>query len=287
MGDLAGGLIGGSALAGGVLSYLGSQQAAGAAQNAANAQLAAAQQLRGQELGYAQQWGSQLSNLAQSTPQELNILGQQYSAASKNLSQQQELMNSINPALMEASKQALSILRGGPSAMGAGIMSQRNQQRQDLVNSLRAQYGPGAETTSVGQKALNQFDLETQSIQPQMLNQLMGVAGQGGVFGSAVNQAQMGLGAVGQGYSALQNRQLGAQSLVGQSTLGALSGTSQNIYQSAGAPYAGAALQGQGMASLGNNIMNAGTTMGGLMMKSQQQLPPGYAVVPPGTSNPQ
>lgn len=275
--------IGGAAVVGGTVSYLGGKQAADAARDSAQKQQDAANALRQQELGYANTWGNKMTDLAKATPQELNILGQSYDASAKDLAQQQELMDAIHPSLMEASKQALSILRGGQSAMGTGIMAQRNQQRQQLIDSLRSQYGPGAENTSIGQQALQRFDMETNTLQPQMLSTLMGVAGQGGQYGANIGRSIAGLQTVGQGYSALQNRMLGAQGQIGANTLGALSGTSQNIYNSAGAGSVGQALQGQALASLGNNVSNAGVGMGMYAMMNRKPAAPTATPGAPGT----
>lgn len=269
--------IGGAAVVGGAASYMGGKQAGDAASGAAKDQMAAANSLRQQELGYADQWGTRMRDISGATPQELNILGQSYNAASRNLAQQQRMMDAIDPALMEASKQALSILRGGPSAANAGVMAQRQAQRSQMVDSLRQQYGPGAENSSMGQRMLSQFDMETQSMAPQMLNSLMGVAGQGQQFAQGVQRGISGMNEVGQGYSALQGRMLGAEGQIGANTLGALSGTSQNIMNTAGGQYAGAALQGQGLASLGNNLMN-----GAAMYGSYSAMGPRY----PGPSTP-
>lgn len=233
--------IGGAAVVSGAASYMGGQQAASGAMGAANMQANAASLARNQAMGYAN-----------ATPQELNILGQQYKAASQNLSQQQQLMSSIDPALMEASKQALAIMQGGTSAATQPMFALRNQQRQQLVASLQNQYGPGAESTSIGQQALQQFDMQTQNMQTGQLGNMMNMAETGG--GPGLNNAINSLSQVGSGYNAIQSRQVNA----------AL-GTQQNMVNTAGAPYVGQTLGGQGMASLGDGVMNAGTTLLGSM----------------------
>jgi hypothetical protein len=230
--------IGGAAVVGGAVSYMGSQQAASGAMGAANMQANAASLARNQAMGYAN-----------ATPQELNILGQQYQAASTNLSQQQQLMSSIDPALMEASKQALAIMQGGSGAATQPMFALRNQQRAQLVTSLQNQYGPGAESTAIGQQALQQFDMQTQNMQTGQLGNMMGMAESGG--GPGLNNAINSLSQVSSGYNAIQSRQVNA----------AL-GTQQNMVNTAGAPYVGQTLGGQGMASLGNNVMNTGTSLG-------------------------
>ena len=255
--------VGGAALIGGAASYFGGQQAANSAQSGAMAQLGVAEQQRSQAMGFAQTAGSTMMNLAQATPQELNALGTSYSAASQNLQQQQQLMASIDPALMSASKQALSLLQGGTAAATAPMLAMRNQQRAQLVNSLQSQYGPGAESTSIGQQALNNFDMQTNSMNFGMAQGLQGMAEQGA---SSMNQNQLaamgGLQQVGQGYGALQQRQLGAASNAYGLQMSAMNGTAAPVYNSAGAGAVGGVLQGQGLAALGQNVGNAGTTLG-------------------------
>lgn len=275
--------IGAGVAAAGVFGYMGSQNAANAGGSAASAQQDQATRNRADIFGEMSNMSAATTGLSQSTPQELNILGQSYGAASQQLSQQQQLMNSINPALMEASKQALQILRGGQSAMSAGVMSTRNAQRSQLMNTLRSQYGPGAETSSIGQRALQQFDMQTQQMQQGTLNNLMGIAGDNSP-NQGLQSSLSGLQQVGQGYSALQNRQLNTQMNLGSTALGALSGTGQQMLQTAGAPYVGAALQGQGQASLGNNLMNTGAQLGmAYGMRGPSAAPGGYN---PAVGNP-
>jgi len=239
----------------------GAGAAADAAQNAANAQAAFAAQNRADQLNYITgDYGQKLTDLSKASTQELNILGQTYQAAHANLQQQQKLMSNIDPALMEASKQALSILQGGQSAMGAGIMGQRNQQRQQLVNSLRAQYGPGAETSSIGQRVLQNFDLETQSLAPQMLGSLMGVQQQGQQMAHGVQSGIASLQDVGQQYGNIQQRQINAQNQIGNATLGVYGNTAGALSQAAGAPFVGQALRAQQQGAMANTALQLGGT---------------------------
>lgn len=274
---VAAGVTGGAVAVGGITSYLGASKAADAAQQAAQAQAEQAAANRAAIMGIAGKTADAATKLANSTPQELNILGQSYEAASTNLSQQQKLMASIDPALMEASKQALDIMRGGNAAANGPMMQMRQQQRAQLVNSLRAQFGPGAENTSIGQKQLQQFDMESQSSfqqnQQNSLGQLMGIATSGG-NGANVNNAIGGLETVGQGYSALQNRQLSTAMNLGEMQISGIAGTNVGMLQTAGAGSVAAGLQGQGMASIGNSIANTGGMLGSAyLMRGQGGMP--------------
>lgn len=239
----------------------GANAAARAAQNAANATAAEAKNQRSIILAEGRKNQEAMLKLAEATPQEMAALDRSYAAANTTLDRQEKLINAIDPSLMEASKQALSILRGESNA---GITNSTNNlrtaQRTKLVNQLREQYGPGAELSSIGQKALQAFDLQTdqlnQSNNSNALNQLLGIATTD--VTNPMNNATSGLMRVGQGYGAVQDRKLNAQQNSGNAILNALSGTSSAIIQSAGAPYVGDAIKAQSQGQMFNTALNAG-----------------------------
>lgn len=269
-------VAGGAVVAGAGMQYAGSQRSATAAGRAAEAQGAAAGDHLTRLQGAANTMRDNTGALAAASPQELGILSRSYDEASASLDRENKLMSSIDPALMEASKQALSILRGEGSG-NQGMMMQRNAQRQQMVNSLRAQYGPGAEQTSIGQKMLGQFDMETQSLQQNALGGLFSMATSGAARGNQQN-ALAGLMNVGQGYSAIRNRQLQAETNSGNAMINALNGTGQQMINAAGAGFVQDGLMGQGMSSFGGNLANAGTNLAssyaiGNMMKAPSQAP--------------
>ena len=270
MSAVATAVIGGAVIGGG-LSSIGQQQAGDAASQAANAQMAQASRNQSQALGYlnGSTGMSQATNLAQATPQELNVLSQSYQAASQNVGQQQQLMASIDPALMQASQQALSIMQGGTAALNSPMMAQRNQQRAQLQNSLNAQYGPGSQ---IAQQQLNNFDTQTDSMFQQ--NQLgalstygnyqnQGMQASQGAMGSALG----GLMGVGQGYSAIQNRMLNTQMQNQGMYTNSVLGTGNNLVANAGGNSLASGIMGQGMASMGQGLMGSSMNMGmmGLM----------------------
>lgn len=254
----------GSLAVGMYTSSQGNQAAAGAAQGAADAQANTAAQMRLDVLQQSSNNTDVANRLAGATPEELNALGRSYASATANLDREERLIASIDPTLMEASQQALKLLRGETADINKPMTDMRNSQRQRLVSSLRAQYGPGAESTSIGQHALQQFDMETSSMfaqnQQTALGQAFGIATTD--LGARTQRGISGLQQVGQGYSALQERRLNTAVNQGNATLGALSGTSQQMIQSAGAPFVGAALNGQAQAQLGNQISNTGMQLG-------------------------
>lgn len=254
------------AVIGAGVGVLGSMMSSDAAGDAANAQAAMAAQTRDAILGYSKTAGNNALDLSAASPQELNALGNSYSAAYQGLQQQQKLFAAIDPALMEASKQALTILRGGQAQMNQPMMDVRNQQRSQLINSLKANYGPGAETTQAGMQALSNFDMQTQSMfqqnQQNSLGQLMGIANNPN-SGAGLDRSTSVMGNVAGQYGALQQRQANTQLNVMNSTLGALAGSSQQMINTAGSQYVGQGLMGQGLSSLGNLGMQIGGNMMG------------------------
>jgi len=135
-------------------------------------------------------------------PQALLANEQALKAQERSLVRQEELAESINPALKQAALQAAGLLRGEEAAALGPLRNQRQQARQDLLNTLREQLGPGAETSSAGQQALNRFDSETSTIlggaQQQSLNTLLQttLASRPDIGGAAAglsNQANVGL----------------------------------------------------------------------------------------------
>lgn len=262
-----GGALGsyGKALPGFIGDISGSNAAARAAQRAAEAQQAMAQQTRADILDYGKKYEADLMGLAAATPQELAALSRSFSSAEQNLSREQRLLDAIDPALMEASKQALSLLRGESAGINKPMQDMRAMQRQQLVDSLRSQYGPGAESSSIGQRLLRDFDMKSTNMVAENQQSALGQ-----VFGIATSDVgarqRAGIGqlmSVGQGYGALQARQMDARQAAGQSMLGALSGTSQQMINTAGAQYTGDALRAQAQMGLFNQAVQAGAAYGG------------------------
>lgn len=138
------------------------------------------------------QAGFDKAALMSQSPQQLQALTSNLATAQKQADSDQKLMDAIDPAVMEASKQALSILQGGGAASQNPLMASLNNQRTQLVNSLREQYGPGAETSAIGQNALRQFDLQANQASVGSLGNLFGMMQQGSQTKSMLGQASMG-----------------------------------------------------------------------------------------------
>lgn len=202
---------------------------AGIAQNAAMAEQAARQAMTTEARGARDR-----INLAAQSPQELQALERSLGAAQQQVDTEMRQLEAIDPAILEASKQVLGLLRGETAAVNNPLQTQRQSQRQQLVNSLRAQYGPGAESTSIGQRMLQQFDMESNSMFAQ--NQQNTLGNLFGIATTRVNGAGLGnLMGVAQGFGSRANRLTGAEQAGSQNILAALGGE----VQSAGAQFTG------------------------------------------------
>lgn len=224
--------------------FIGDQQQAKATGKAAQAQ---------------QAHHSQAIDLANATPQEMIAYERMLNSALGQLAERERMIQAIDPALMEASQQVLSLLRGDEAGMTQVMNKQRQRQREQLVNQLRAQYGPGADTSSVGRRALDEFDSQTALVTQQAQSSALGEAFQ--IAGSAAqltdrSGALASLGNAGQLFGGIQQRRVNTQ-------LGTAS--------SAGAQYVGPGLQAQAFGQLGSSIAG----FGGMMYGQQQgQKPP-------------
>lgn len=183
--------------------------------------------------------------------QELNALDQSLGVQQRNIAQQEKLMASIDPTLMEASQQALKLLRGERVDSLTGANSARTQQRQQLQNSLRAQgFGDGS---SAALNALQKFDLGTAGMEQQQLQALLGTTLNSRVdLGASAGQ----LAGLGQAYGGIGSRNANLLAGIGNTRLGALSGAGQGLINSAGAQYTGATLRGQADAQYNTSQAN-------------------------------
>lgn len=232
---------------GGVSQALFGDGGAGAAQSAAMAQLQNAQQNYKTISGIGQDM----------TTQGLANYDKALAAQDKNLSRQEQMVAQIDPTVLAASKQAADLLAGKSASSLAPIQAQRNQQRQQLLSNLRAQLGAGAETSTAGIQALNQFDMQTNSL----------LAGQQQQALQGANQTFNALSGYGQGI----NQSIGQMANITGARAGLqgnyanmLNAANQGVQQNAGAPFLGQYIQGQQQQNFANQLLGAGI-QGGMM----------------------
>jgi hypothetical protein len=174
----------------------------------------------------------------------------------KNLSRQEQLISQLDPTIIEASQQALRLLKGEQASSMGPLKQQRDMQRQKLLASLRAQLGPGAETSTAGIQALTRFDMETGQLmsgaQQQMLGTLGNVSSQFTSQRPDMLREISGLSGFGQAQTDLQFRRAAA-----------LSNARQGLQQTAGAQHIGGMMAGQQQQAMGNQLVNLAGTVGG------------------------
>lgn len=189
------------------------------------------------------------------TVQGLASLDRDIANQEKNLARQEKMISMIDPTILEASQQALRLLRGESSSTLAPLQQQRGQQRQKLLNQLREQLGPGAETSSAGLNALNRFDSETSQIfagaQQQALGNLTGVAGQFSNMRPDMLREVSGLSGFGQAKTGLEYQRAGV-----------LGGARQGLYNTAGAQLTGRLLGAQADQANSTAMAQAGLQLG-------------------------
>lgn len=183
----------------------------------------------------------------------------------KNLARQEQLIAQIDPTIMEASQQALKLLRGEASSTLAPVQQQRDMQRQKLLNNLREQLGPGAENSTAGIQALTRFDSETnQLLSNQQQQALAGLGGLATQFNSTRPDMLREI----TGRSQFGQAKVGLEFQRAQGLLGARTG----MFQTAGANQTANVLRGQqnaafGQQMLGYMMQNAQTGISGAMGK--------------------
>lgn len=197
------------------------------------------------------------------SPQELQALTQSLQAGERDLARQEALARALDPAIIEAATQAVNLLKGQESSALAPLKSQRERQRQGLLNQLRQQLGPGAESSQAGLNALAKFDQQTSEIlgsaQQQSLEQLLGSAGSLSSVSQQFGNAGARLGQIGQAFG---DRARGRASILGNAGASGLGQSSAQLVGSAGGRFAGQLARAQQMQGIGNDLFAVGSTLG-------------------------
>jgi hypothetical protein len=177
----------------------------------------------------------------------------------RNIERQEKLVAQIDPTIVEASQQALRLLRGEESSALNPLRNSRNMQRQKLLNSLREQLGPGAETSSAGIMALNRFDEQTGNLyagaQQNALSQMGNTAGQFNTVRPNMGNEALTFGNLASGRSNVAFNQANA-----------LSSAFSGVMGNAGASQVSDMMKGQYQQAQMNQLLQAGVTMGSAAM---------------------
>lgn len=241
-----------------VATGVGAATAIGGAVNSANASHSAAFQQQSAAARF-RDWsaGQQTTNdNLVLNPAAIAAQDQALTAQESQVQRQEQLAQSINPALIEQGKQYMQLLQGQSAPVLKNLQDQRALQRQQLVQQLQTQMGPGAETSTAGQQALNQFDQQTSNTLNQAQIQYTGMLGQMTMAAPGVAN-QFGVA----------NQQLAdinansPQNMAAKVNMG-LAGTGAQAQQagvaSAGASAAGQAVLGQAALGIGSSLLGTG-----------------------------
>lgn len=182
----------------------------------------------GKQRQVAEQQQAAAQAAAQPTPREINAIEENLKFSRNIIAREEKVIAAVDPAILEAGKQAFELLQGKEAAILGPARRQRDRQRNRLRESLRRRLGAGFETSSAGIQALTQFDVETSDFlttqQFKATGQLLGVAERAA---SRSRESERGAGQI--RASAIQS--LGA---ISERQVSAITGTTAGITAAAG-----------------------------------------------------
>jgi hypothetical protein len=184
---------------------------------------------------------AQASGFAEPSPEELKNMQNMINFSEQDIQRKTKLLESSDPALIEAGKQALQLLQGTEAKTLAPLKTAQAKQEAMLRERLQSQLGPGSENTTAGIQALQAFNEQSASAlagaQERSLGQLLGVAQDSSARYGNLNMQQQ----LAQTLGGVKNRQINAilgtnvdpgLQFAGQAAYGsALSGAAGNFGQ--------------------------------------------------------
>lgn len=197
------------------------------------------------------------------SPAQQASLDKAMAAQTQDLARQQQLVNNINPALLDAGKQMQQLLQGQAAPVLQNLQNQRQLQRQNMLDTLRQQMGPGAETSSLGQHEMMKFDSETSNIlngaQQSYLNEVSGLAlGGNATLSQSIGSATNNLGKLADSYGQIGLNK--ANIITG--TQAQMAAPNQALINTAGSAGQAQAMQGQMLGNLGSSLMQGAAMYG-------------------------
>lgn len=212
------------------------------------------------------------------TPAQMAAYDQALQGQEQNVRRQETLAASIDPNLIEAGKQTAQLLQGHSAPVLANMQNQRNLQRTQVLDNLRQQLGPGAETSSAGIQAMQKFDNDTANMMSQAQQQYLDKVSTMSIGGAQT--LGQSLSQVNSTLSGMQTQSPGAQAadLMAKFTQ-AMAGPEQAQMETAGGQFIGKQLDSQRMFGLSQSLIQGGAAMYGAKGG-------GTASTPSGTTNP-
>lgn len=206
------------------------------------------------------------------TPSMLASYSQALSAQEATVQRQENLAQSLEPALVNAGGQLQQLLNGKAAPAIQNVNDQRAAQKQQLISQLN-QSGVGA-NSSAGMQQLQKFDLDTQNMvtqtQQNYIQQLSGLSltGMGDLANSSnsTNTIENNLSAADP--TNLNKIQQANAITAGQTNMNQAQGA---VVSAAGGQYASQQILGQGIMQVGSGL----TSLGAKGLGSQKtQAPP-------------
>lgn len=220
------------------------QKAGRAAEKGARAQLGEERERRRQALEAAEFSEEELAQIEKTI--EIN---------DRDLARKERLIDSVDPALMEAGKQALALLQGQEAKTLEPLRRQRAEQRAKLEEQMFSRLGSGWETTTAGQRAINDFDAETAGVVAQEQDRTLGR-----LLGASQNTRNL---ANVSGNIAMQGNIFNMQGKAQERTISALIGTP---IENASAPFVGDAVTARMQNDLIGSVIQVGGSIAGKAM---------------------
>lgn len=175
---------------------MGEAAAAGAAAGVAGGviQGIAGQQIASAQAGEARAARALALSYAAPTPQEIAALQQSSDLLNSDIKRTSDILASVDPAMLELGKQTLAMLRGEKEVGTNKFMRQQiDQQRNSFEAKMKAQLGPGWETSTAGQQAKAQFEMQAagalEQNQQNTLNSYLGITSNLAARGQSQNIA--------------------------------------------------------------------------------------------------
>lgn len=259
---VAGVISAGSAVAGAVMQANAAAKGGEAQQGIADSQRAQAVQDRAAAMQLAQPTAQELQQISDRIQTQ-----QRYQAVQKaSLDRDTQILNQLDPALATAGKQANDLMQGKSAAILAPMKQMQDFEKNQMKQKLAAQFGPGYASSSVGQQALMQFDMQSnmqlQQAQMQSFQQVSQFLGYG-------TQARTGMMAEErQGF--MTGSEMSAQTLRSMADIqsrgvNAFTKTADAMQGTAGSQFVGQAASAKAMSGLGESIGKMGGALGGMM----------------------
>lgn len=254
---------------GAATSLAGAAIGAGAKQGIADAQQQQAASDRAAAMSYAAPTAQEIQSIGDRINQQQRYQSVQQAGLDRDTS----ILNTLDPSLVQAGQQAQKLMSGQAASILAPMQQQQTYERNQLQQKLAAQLGPGWQTSSAGQSALQSFDmqsnLQTQQAQMTAFNSVSQYLNYGIQSSNAINsQDRLGFET---------GSQMSAQTLQSMNTIqarqtNAILATSPALQNSAGGQYAGSAATGASLTGLGSST----STLGGQLMGQAMNPAPQY-----------